>query len=146
MTTNTNLKVFARLRPPLQHEIYSSNTSFSKEGEKKGRPSTSSKSSSQNITYPKQSSLVQDFLYSFYAPETENNQKLIYLKNPVKGKQLEKTLKNDNDFETVHDLLPDISAVFEFDKVFGPNIRYQAFKSDSNQIAIAPFTSRHARN
>jgi hypothetical protein len=123
MTTNTNLKVYARLRPPLQHELYSSNTP-SKEGEKRGRPSTTSKSMNQSMTGSKQSSLVQDFMYSFYAPDNENNQKLIYLKNPVKGKLLEKSLREESEFETVHDLMPDVSAVFEFDKVFGQNTAY----------------------
>ena len=119
------MKIFARLRPPLQHEIYSSTTTTpSKDVEKKGKIPSQSKSMSHSITYPKQSSLHQDFLYSFYSTDDENNQKLIYLKNPVKGKLLEKNLKDESGFETVHDLLPEVSAVFEYDKVFGPSIGY----------------------
>ena len=117
------LKVYAKLRPPLQDEIYSLSPNVS--AEKRMKQSASAKSHISHITYPKQSSLLQDFPYSFYCGDQENSKKLIFLKNPVKGKMLEKNLRTEKDFNSVHDILSDVSAVFEFDRVFGQNTGYK---------------------
>lgn len=118
---NSNIKIYGKVRPPLQHEIYASTSSAGSASEKKLK----TQSSKSSITYPKQSSLFQDYLYSFYCPEFENNQRIVYLKNPVKGKLLEKSFKIENETRTIQELIPEVSGVFELDKCYGQNAKYE---------------------
>jgi hypothetical protein len=119
-----NIKIYSKLRPPLQQELYGSQQNLAQGTHEKNKKSTSGHKSANNlITYPKASSLAQDFPYSFYSNDNENNKQLVYLKNPIKGKLLEKTFKNATDTTNYQDLCHDVSATFTLERAFGQGVK-----------------------